>query len=87
MSAVACGRSPSAAPTAPSAALPADGSTPKIDAPVLLGPVNGSIQDVGSAVVLVVSNVRGQFASFPVLYEVEIRRRWNITGDIENLRR
>jgi hypothetical protein len=49
----------------------ADGSTLKIAAPALVSPIGGA--RVSGAIVLVFSNVHGQFATFPVSYEIEVR--------------
>lgn len=63
-------------PAAPSTSNPnsppADGSTLKIDAPPLVSPVNGTTL-ADTTAVLVVTNVNGKNASFPVTYEFEVR--------------
>jgi hypothetical protein len=75
--AVACG--PSATPTSPAPAasqgtdLGPGGATLKIAAPATLSPINGVEISIQNGLVLVVGNVSGTYASFPVTYEVEVR--------------
>ncbi len=72
---VACSNAGS--PISPNAALPGSGSagpsgeTLKIAAPATVSPTGGARSDVG--LVLVVGNVTGQYASFPVTYRYEVR--------------
>ncbi|MDQ3068121.1 MAG: hypothetical protein M3R55_00140 [Acidobacteriota bacterium] len=64
-------------PISPNAAVPGSGAagpageTLKIAAPSPVSPVNGARAEVG--VILVLGNVTGQYASFPVTYRYEIR--------------
>src|SRR5688500_3488059 len=64
-------------PVSPNAALPGSGAagpngeTLKIAAPATVSPTGGARVDVG--LVLVVGNVSGAYASFPVSYRYEIR--------------
>jgi hypothetical protein len=64
-------------PVSPNAALPGSGAagpngeTLKIAAPATVSPTGGARSDIG--LVLVVGNVSGQYASFPVSYRYEIR--------------
>ncbi|HYN08548.1 MAG TPA: fibronectin type III domain-containing protein [Vicinamibacterales bacterium] len=74
---VACGRSNS--PVSPSPSVSGtdagpDGSTLKINAPQLLSPTNNTQLKRTEALVLVFQNVTGKYTSFPVTYEVELRR-------------
>lgn len=76
---VAC--SNSGTPMSPNAALPGSpsagpsGETLKIAAPGTVSPTGGARSDVG--LVLVVGNVTGQYASFPVTYRYEVRNAAN----------
>lgn len=73
--AVGCSNPPS--PLAPNAAVPGsgaagpDGSTLKIAAPTTVSPTGGAEAPIGFA--LVVGNVSGTYASFPVRYRWQIR--------------
>lgn len=62
--------SPNAALSGSGAAGP-NGETLKIAAPATISPTGGARSDIG--LVLVVGNVSGQYASFPVTYRYEIR--------------
>ncbi len=68
--------SPNAALTGSGAAGP-NGETLKIVAPAPIAPVGGARPEGG--VVLVVANVSGQYASFPVTYRYEIRNEAGAT--------
>lgn len=73
---VACdsaSRPPSAPSQPPGSDAAPDGSTLKIAAPTLVSPVNGVQIPAGIPLVLTLTNVSGEFASFPVTYEVEVR--------------
>lgn len=75
--AIACGHS--ATPTSPTQAasqgtdLGPGGATLKIAAPTTLSPINGVEISIQNPLVLVVGNVSGTYASFPVTYEAEVR--------------
>src|SRR5262245_25125238 len=72
---VACGKTESpVTPTAGGANADAlaNGATLKIDAPTLVSPTNG-VQISRGPVTVVINNVQGKYATFPVTYELEIR--------------
>src|SRR5688572_22383846 len=64
-------------PISPNAALPGssaagpNGETLKIAAPAAISPTGGARSDIG--LVLVVGNVSGTYANFPITYRYEIR--------------